>query len=100
MSRRCRVPATTLIARVLDTGEVPAPLAGHVARCLRCQVRVTRARRSRHLLGRMPIGGLEMEAPERSRRARAWVATLLSGVAVLLVTRGLRAAVGASAQSR
>ena len=93
---RCGVPGTTLMALVLDTGKVPTPVSGHVSRCLRCQARVARARRARHLLGRLPASRFEVSPGEHRPPRAVWAAAIVSGVALVLMAR--RAA--ASSQAR
>ncbi|HLT95792.1 MAG TPA: hypothetical protein VK070_03290 [Acidimicrobiia bacterium] len=84
----CRLIRTTLVARILDTGQVPEILEGHVSHCLRCQAVVAHSTRLRRTLA-----GLDPDLPETNAGAFsppvgvAAVVLSLAAVAVLFRLR-------------
>lgn len=82
----CRVSRTTLMARVLDTGEPPTVLASHVATCLRCQAAVAHALGLRRTLSRLTLTAPE-EAAAGGRPQIGWAAAVASVAAAVLVAR-------------
>jgi hypothetical protein len=83
----CRLSRRTLAAWVLDTGQPPPILEGHVASCLRCQAVVASSRRLRR-----ELSGLDADVDdfggEPSRKA--WMAAGLASVAAVVVVARLR----------
>lgn len=84
----CRAIRTTLAARLLDTGETPPLLSGHVSRCLRCQAVVAQSLRLRRTLADVVPGRHIEVAP--SRPPVGWVAAGVASVAAAVVVARLR----------
>lgn len=85
----CRVSRTTLMARVLDTGQAPAVLDGHVATCLRCQAAVARALRLRRMLSRLTVPA-EGAVDDTSSSPVGWVAAGLASLAAAIYVLRIR----------
>lgn len=86
----CRAVRTTLSARVLDTGEPPSLLAGHVAGCLRCQAVTAQTLRLRRTLASLEHAN-GVDDPGRSSSGK-WIVAGLASVAAAMVANRLRQA--------
>lgn len=89
----CRSLRTTLAARVLDTGEIPAGMRTHLAHCLRCQAVAAQSARLRR-----DLAGLEPRQPPPmttgAASSRRWLAAGVASAAAMLVVSRLRHADG------
>lgn len=84
----CRMSQRLIVAHVLDTGEPPQILAGHVSQCLRCQALAASTRRlRRHLADLRPV---EFEPESAGAGAKGWVAMGVASVAVAVAVSRAR----------